>query len=90
MLCPARNAWQGSGHCPGSSAPTAAAFVPTAATKVPEVDSSQTTAQVRCYPTPLLPALQSLSQVAVTLFDGKRERLTLNASFSGALLLPFV
>jgi hypothetical protein len=26
---------------------------------------------------------------AVTLFDGKRERLTLNASFSGALLLPF-
>ena len=82
-------AWQGSGHCPGSSAPAAAAFVPTAATKVPQVDSSQTTAQVRCYPTPLLPALQSLSQVAVTLFDGKRERLTLNASFSGALLLPF-
>jgi hypothetical protein len=47
-------AWQGSGHCPGSSAPAAAAFVPTAATKVPEVDSSQTTAQV-LLPNPVAP-----------------------------------
>ena len=82
-------ACQGAGHRLGSSAAVSAAFVPTATAKVPEVDVSQTTAQVRCHPTLSLPALQSLSQVAVTLFNGKRERLTLNQSFTGALLLPF-
>jgi hypothetical protein len=82
-------ACQGAGHRLGSSAAVAAAFVPTATTKVPEVDVSQATAQVWCHSTLSLPALQPLSQVAVTLFNGKREQLTLNQSFTGALLLPF-
>ena len=85
---------QGSGRSLGSSAAVAAAFVPSAAVQVPEVDSSQPTTQVRlsCSAMPLhnhrnlLPSHVFVPQVAVTLIDGKRERLTLNQSFTGGAL----
>jgi hypothetical protein len=84
-----RNRPLGSGHSLASTA--AAAFVPSAAAaQVPEVDPSQPTTQVclsrshRLHYPQHQPTIFSF-QVAVTLCDGKRERMTLNQSFTGAL-----
>ena len=79
-----------------AAAPAAAACAPAAAASVPEIDISQPTTQVQLSlksfllppspPNPLsrtsIPPSPS-RQIAVVLLDGRRERLTLNQSFTG-------
>ncbi len=82
------------GHSLSSDA--AAACAPAAAANVPEIDISQPTTQVqlslKSFPLPPSPPnpLSRISippppsrQIAVMLLDGRRQRLTLNQSFTG-------